>query len=99
MIRMGLDMYLYGVKSNYWLHDYNIGQVKTVIEVGYWRKANQIHNWFVENIQNGIDDCDYHREVREEDLRELPEDTFYIRDLIGLSVIDEENGEFVIKNK
>jgi len=26
-------------------------------EVGYWRKANQIHNWFVENVQNGTDDC------------------------------------------
>lgn len=23
----------------------------------YWRKANQIHNWFVENIQDGNDDC------------------------------------------
>jgi hypothetical protein len=26
-------------------------------EVGYWRKANQIHRWFVENIQNGVDNC------------------------------------------
>ena len=26
-------------------------------EVCYWRKANQIHNWFVENVQNGEDDC------------------------------------------
>lgn len=26
-------------------------------EVGYWRKANQIHKWFVENIQEGVDDC------------------------------------------
>ena len=26
-------------------------------EVGYWRKANQIHRWFVENIQGGVDDC------------------------------------------
>jgi len=26
-------------------------------EVGYWRKANQIHNWFVNNVQNGNDDC------------------------------------------
>ena len=26
-------------------------------EVAYWRKANQIHNWFVENVQNGEDDC------------------------------------------
>lgn len=28
-------------------------------EVGYWRKANQIHRWFVENIQDGIDECQY----------------------------------------
>jgi hypothetical protein len=28
-----------------------------VEELGYWRKANQIHNWFVENVQNGIDEC------------------------------------------
>ncbi len=28
-----------------------------VEEIGYWRKANQIHNWFVENVQNGIDEC------------------------------------------
>lgn len=40
-------------------------------EVGYWRKANHIHNWFVENIQNDEDDCRYHREVEEDDLREL----------------------------
>lgn len=26
-------------------------------EAAYWRKANQIHNWFVENIQDGEDDC------------------------------------------
>ena len=26
-------------------------------EVGYWRKANAIHNWFVTNVQNGVDDC------------------------------------------
>lgn len=26
-------------------------------EVGYWRKANAIHKWFVDNVQNGKDDC------------------------------------------
>lgn len=26
-------------------------------EIGYWRKANQIHQWFVENVQNGVDNC------------------------------------------
>jgi hypothetical protein len=25
--------------------------------VGYWRKANAIHNWFVQNVQDGEDDC------------------------------------------
>lgn len=24
----------------------------------YWRKANQIHRFFVENVQNGKDDCE-----------------------------------------
>lgn len=28
-----------------------------VVEMAYWRKANQIHSWFVENVQNGQDDC------------------------------------------
>ena len=40
-------------------------------QVGYWRKANQIHNWFVENVQDGVDDCDWHREVTKEDFEEL----------------------------
>ncbi|HTU12430.1 MAG TPA: hypothetical protein VMG08_16180 [Allosphingosinicella sp.] len=26
-------------------------------EVMYWRKANHIHNWFVENVQDGVDNC------------------------------------------
>lgn len=38
--------------------------------VGYWRKANAIHNWFVKNIQDGEDDCrDYY--VGIEDLKRL----------------------------
>ena len=40
------------------------------IELLYWRKANHIHNWFVNNIQNGEDDCgDY--VVTIENLRSL----------------------------
>lgn len=27
------------------------------VSVGYWRKENQIHKWFVDNCQNGEDDC------------------------------------------
>lgn len=28
--------------------------------IGYWRKANAIHNWFVKNVQHGEDDCGYY---------------------------------------
>ena len=39
-------------------------------EVMYWRKANHIHGWFVDNVQNGEDDCKpYH--VNWNRLREL----------------------------
>jgi len=27
------------------------------VSVGYWRKQNAIHKWFVDNCQNGEDDC------------------------------------------
>jgi hypothetical protein len=33
-------------------------KVKYIIEeAGYWRKANAIHKWFVDNCQDGVDDC------------------------------------------
>ena len=33
-------------------------RVKTIeVEVGYWRKANAIHNWFVQKCQEGVDEC------------------------------------------
>lgn len=41
-------------------------------EVGYWRKANQIHKWFVDNVQNGEDDCGNYY-VSNEQLKELLE--------------------------
>jgi hypothetical protein len=48
-------------------------KVKYIIEeAGYWRKANQIHRWFVENVQNGVDNCgDYY--VDTSDLKTLLE--------------------------
>lgn len=40
------------------------------IEAGYWRKANAIHKWFVDNCQDGNDDCgNYH--VSRQQLQEL----------------------------
>lgn len=36
----------------------NFKRVSYIIEdIGYWRKANAIHKWFVENVQDGEDNC------------------------------------------
>ena len=32
--------------------------VKVTLRAITWRKANQIHKWFVDNVQGGIDDCE-----------------------------------------
>ena len=47
------------------------GRYRIIEEIGYWRKANEIHNWFVEHVQDGVDDCCYHEEVTKEVLEEL----------------------------
>lgn len=81
---MGLDMYL--TKKTYLYGDSRIGlkltlkgsaikpeRVKWIAEeVGYWRKANAVHQWFVDNVQNGEDNCDSY-EVSAEQLRQLLE--------------------------
>ena len=38
--------------------------------MGYWRKANAVHNWFVDNVQDGNDDCKRYW-VSKEDLQKL----------------------------
>ena len=49
----------------------NLNKVSYIVEAAaYWRKANQIHNWFVENVQNGTDDCKSYY-VSEEQLQQL----------------------------
>ncbi len=51
----------------------DISKVKTISQQAiYWRKANAIHNWFVENIQEGNDDCKNY-ELEEKDLIKLLE--------------------------
>ena len=51
--------------------DINIAKISSIIEdVGYWRKANAIHQWFVKNCQKGVDDCGKYC-VLTEQLKEL----------------------------
>ena len=50
----------------------NFMSASTQYQVGYWRKAYAIHNWFVKNCQNGEDDCkEYYISI--DDLEKLGE--------------------------
>ena len=54
-----------------WDTEHKYGWYSIMKQVGYWRKANEIHNWFVENVQDGDDDCDYHNECTRGILEDL----------------------------
>jgi hypothetical protein len=70
---MGLDMYLMAKRyiSPYDPADAELTKLAKEINFGddtievreisfeamYWRKANAIHRWFVDNVQNGVDNC------------------------------------------
>lgn len=48
-----------------------LNRISEIVEqVGYWRKANHIHQWFVANVQDGKDECVEHY-VSKEDLEKL----------------------------
>lgn len=44
---------LFGITSN----DVDTHVKAVTIRAGYWRKCNQIHKWFVDNVQDGGDEC------------------------------------------
>ena len=40
---------------------------KSIIEtIADWRKANHIHKWFVDNVQDGVDDCETYEVTKEQ---------------------------------
>jgi hypothetical protein len=75
---MGLDMMLYRKQES--------GDV----EVGYWRKANAVHHWFVMNVQGGVDECQP-SDVSREKMQELLETCRKVLDLARVS-----EGEVVV---
>lgn len=58
-----------------------------VEEAGYWRKANAIHKWFVENVQGDVDDCKPYY-VDKENLEDLLKTVNIV--LAGSELIDGE---------
>jgi hypothetical protein len=81
---MGLDMYMTARRYVWGSEEELQTKIKEVVEpfraewepkevsfrVGYWRKANAIHNWFVQNVQDGEDDCKEYG-VYEESIKDL----------------------------
>ena len=60
--------------------DIDLARIKYIVEeVGYWRKANQIHNWFVTNVQDGEDNCKEYR-VGVKQLRILLQEVIQVLD-------------------
>jgi hypothetical protein len=53
--------------SGYKIDIKNIDSIEE--EFMYWRKANYIHRWFVENVQDGVDDCGTYEVVQEDLLK------------------------------
>lgn len=53
--------------------DRNVSGAEVSVTCAYWRKANQIHGWFVENVQGGEDNCEEHYVTIEKlkDLRKI----------------------------
>lgn len=64
-------------------------------EVGYWRKDNHIHQWFVANVQDGEDECNPF-EVSKEQVRALLETCIKVRDdhTLAESLLPTQEGFF-----
>ena len=82
------------IKSQ-WGEDKSV--VKAVeVEVGYWRKANAIHRWFVDNVQEGKDDCGNYYVSREqlEELKHLCTTVLENPDDLGSKLLPTASGFF-----
>lgn len=63
--------------------------------IGYWRKANHIHKWFVEKVQEGNDDC-RNAYVSEKKLKELLADCKKVKEnqSVAEEVMPTQSGFF-----
>lgn len=73
---MGLDMFLFKIEKGK-----NFMDVKNPEEIAYWRKCNQVHNWFIEKLNNGSDDDCEPLLVTKDILKELLETCIIVKNL------------------
>ena len=72
--------------------EFGIGEVH--MPVMYWRKANQIHKWFVDNTQGGNDKNCEPTPVSTEQLQQLFDDVTFVLEHKDPSVLPPQSGFF-----
>ena len=84
MSRRGNDMYDKVIESAGMssLPASQYGSVKVSKCVGYWRKANAIHGWFIRECANGVDEC--------QDIYVSKENLIRLRDLCVNALSDRD---------
>lgn len=92
-------MQFYNNKYYAWDIKRNYGHDSIMEQVGYWRKKNAIHQWFVDHVQDGIDDCDYHKECTKEILEELLDTCEKVKQIAVLEPAKIVNGQIRINGK
>lgn len=70
--------------------------IEVSITVGYWRKANAIHNWFVQNVQNGTDDCGNYYVSRDNLVELRKECDKVLKNELMLSVLTDSNSSDIL---
>ena len=71
--------------------------IEIKVQVAYWRKANQIHQWFVNNVQKGNDDCGSYYVSRDQliELKTLCQSVIKDRNLsMAASTLPTQSGFF-----
>ena len=97
---MGLDMYLY-VRRWVSSRDEKYSDITSALgfpseydksrfvtvegTIAYWRKANAIHNWFVNNVQDGVDNCENYNVSKAQLLQ--------LREVCQRSIVNRDNGQ------
>lgn len=92
-------MQFYNNKYYAWDIEHNYGHDCIMEQVGYWRKENMIHQWFVDHVQDGIDDCDYHKECTKEVLEELLDTCEKVKQIAVLKPAKVVNGQICTNGK
>lgn len=103
---MGLDSYLtVSIRRSDFIKDdadvallatFNVpdGSVSVEHTVKYWRNAHTIHNWFVDHVQGGVDNCaTYHVSV--DDLENLKKDCEEA--LVASSAGEKDSANFLVE--